>query len=50
MEIRKAMRIARGRALRISIPGILLVAIVGKGDILRFGCQSLRYVHIRNPK
>ena len=50
MEIRKAMRIARGRALRISIPGILLVAIVGKGDILRFGRQSLRYVHIRNPK
>ncbi|WP_417172234.1 hypothetical protein, partial [Alistipes putredinis] len=39
-----------GRALRISIPGILLVAIVGKGDILRFGRQSLRYVHIRNPK
>ena len=24
--------------------------IGGKGDILRFGCQSLRYVHIRNPK
>jgi len=53
MEIRKAMRIALGRfawALRISIPGILLVAIVGKGDILRFGRQSFRYVHIRNPK
>ena len=44
MEIRKAMRIARGRALRISIPGILLVAIVGKGAVVRgavsWGCGT----------
>ena len=31
------MRIARGRALHISIPGVLLVATVGKGGFLRPG-------------
>ena len=31
------MRIARGRALRISIPGVLLDATVGKGGFLRPG-------------
>jgi len=35
MKIRKAMRIARGRALRIFILGVLLVATVGKGGFLR---------------
>ena len=45
MKIRKAMRIARGRALRISIPGILLDATVGKGVLLRPEWQLLHNTH-----
>ncbi len=50
MEIRKAMRIARGRALHISIPGVLLVATVGIGGFLRHGRYpaDATQIHDRN--
>lgn len=50
MKIRKAMRIARRRALHISISGVLLVATVGKGEtvvILHMGkARSRRFFKI----
>ena len=50
MKIRKAMRIVRGRALRIFIPGVLLVATVGIGGILRHGRYpaDATQIHDRN--
>ena len=52
MKIRKAMRIARGRALRISIPGVLLDAtfLIADGHVYRGDVHDTAFKRFNNSR
>ncbi len=52
MRIRKAMRIARGRALRISVPGVLLDAtfLIADGNVYRGDVHDTVFKRFNNSR